>query len=696
MTLHPQSGSLAILIPTYGRDQVLIDSIADLLALESPAEELLILDQTVQHRHETEVQLQHWHDNDQIRWVRIPTPSIPAAMNLGLSLARSERVLFLDDDIVPDPQLLVAHRQAAARYPGAMIAGRVLQPWHQGQLDPSEAAFRFNSAQGRDLDEFMGGNVSLDRQKGLQLGGFDRNFVRVAYRFEAEFAHRWRQAGQRIRYEPSALIHHLKVGGGGTRSYGNHLTTMRPDHAVGRYYYLLRTTPPLQAWLGCLAAVMGSVRSRHHLHRPWWIPLTLLAELRGLLWACRLALQGPGLLPQRPLRLLVATSHPIQYQVPLFRDLAADPELQIEVLYLSIPDAARQGSGFGRAFAWDLPLLEGYAWRRARSLAGDGDLGRFRGLWLRRPGSELSRVQGAEPDALLITGWHCLGLLQLIVAARLRRLPILLRMEANDGRKRSRLQRCLHRWLVGSAAYALPIGCCNARFYRRLGFPESRLVPSPYGVDNTHFVSLAAQIRPRRNQLREMWGIPEQSFCFVFCGKLQAKKRPTDLLAALHLLQQRPGLGPLHLLIVGTEELEADLQDQVRRQNLPVSFAGFLNQRDVPAAYLAGDALVLPSDCGETWGLVVNEAMACDRPAVVSDQVGCVEDLVISGKTGLRYSCGHVEALAQAMQDLASDQEEARAMGTRAGTLVRSKYSIATATAGIQQALAMLRCTPIR
>lgn len=291
---------LTVAIPSYGRDGVLLDSVGALLALDPPPWELLVVDQTPRHDPATEAQLSAWQQQGHLRWVRLPQPSITAAMNRALQEARGERVLFLDDDILPDPDLLAAHDRAGRSNPEAMVAGRILQPWHKGKVDPAGGPFLFNSLEPRILKEFMGGNVSLPRQQALALGGFDTNFVRVAYRFEAEFAHRWRQAGHTIVYAPDALIHHLKAERGGTRSYGEHLTTLRPDHAVGRYYYRLRTQSLDKALAGSFTDLLRSVRTRHHLRHPWWIPLTLLAEARGLLWALRLHRRGPGVLPVAP------------------------------------------------------------------------------------------------------------------------------------------------------------------------------------------------------------------------------------------------------------------------------------------------------------------------------------------------------------------------------------------------------------
>jgi GT2 family glycosyltransferase len=291
--------TLSVAIPTYGRDQVLIDSVSALLALDPPPWELLVIDQTPRHDAASEGMLAAWQDEGRIRWLRLPIPSITGAMNRALQEARGDRVLFLDDDILPDPQLLAAHERTGETHPDAMLAGRVLQPWHEGRSDPEEGPFLFNSLRPRSVEEFMGGNVAIPRKLALELGGFDQNFVKVAYRFEAEFAHRWRRAGHPIQYVPDALIHHLRAERGGTRSYGKHLTTVRPDHAVGRYYFRLRTQPFPAALAGCLRDWLTSVRSRHHLSHPWWIPLTLLAEGRGLLWALRLQWHGPALLRAR-------------------------------------------------------------------------------------------------------------------------------------------------------------------------------------------------------------------------------------------------------------------------------------------------------------------------------------------------------------------------------------------------------------
>ena len=154
-------------------------------------------------------------------------------------------------------------------------------------------AFHFASMRPAWIEDFMGGNFSIRRDVALALGGFDENFVRVAYNFEAEFAYRVRRANHKIHFEPAACIHHLKAGGGGTRAFGEHLTTINPSHAVGAYYFILRTWNGWTSLASLMKRPWRAVITRHHMVRPWFIPVTLVAEFTGMAWAIGLAVRGP-------------------------------------------------------------------------------------------------------------------------------------------------------------------------------------------------------------------------------------------------------------------------------------------------------------------------------------------------------------------------------------------------------------------
>lgn len=286
--------SLSIVIPSYRREAVLVDSLSQLLRLNQRADEIIVVDQTEQHEPKTMQQLQQLHDSGSILWLRRDHPSIPAAMNAGLLAAKPGIVLFLDDDIRPSSELVAAHRRAQAEYPG-LIAGQVLQPGERPVGLARGKHFRFNSTATASIHEFMGGNFSIQRDYALKLGGFDENFEGAAYRFEAEFAFRYTRCYGPIRFEPAASIHHLQASSGGTRAYGHHLRTVKAGHSVGAYYYWLRTREPHRWWKMALRP-LRSIRTRHHLRQPWWIPPTLIAEFRGLLKALQLLSRGPSLL----------------------------------------------------------------------------------------------------------------------------------------------------------------------------------------------------------------------------------------------------------------------------------------------------------------------------------------------------------------------------------------------------------------
>ena len=286
--------SVSVAIPTYRRDRVLLDTIDHLLRLDPAPAEIIIVDQTQEHEPDVTRSLTDFQNAQEIRWIRLSHPSITSAMNVALQQACHDIVLFVDDDIIPGADLIAAHARAHAPGGCNIVAGQVLQPGEEpGREEPKSVVFRFCSSRAQYISELMGGNFSIKRRLALRLGGFDENFVHVAYRFEAEFAARALAAGERLFFEAAASIRHLKAARGGTRSYGHHLTTIRPSHAVGAYYFLLISKNVSRRLLNLLSRPFNAVRTKHHLTHPWWIPATLAAEIMGFVWALFLYLRGP-------------------------------------------------------------------------------------------------------------------------------------------------------------------------------------------------------------------------------------------------------------------------------------------------------------------------------------------------------------------------------------------------------------------
>ena len=352
--------------------------------------------------------------------------------------------------------------------------------------------------------------------------------------------------------------------------------------------------------------------------------------------------------------LAIITSHPIQYQAPLWRELAR-AGVKFEVWFLT-PHAVQSSFDreFGQTFAWDVNLLEGYPHRFLPVKTG-WRLDRFRGIRLDTSWAEEFRARGVTH--VWVEGWRFLEFWRAVQAARAGGLQVWLRGESHDLAPepfwRRLVKRPLLDWLFQRVDRFLCIGAANRRYYGRAGVPEAKLCAAPYGVDNDRFAKAAAAFRPRRAELRAHWSIAPDAYVVLFCGKLIAKKRPLDLVAAARLAPALAGR-PVHLLFAGDGELVAALNQALAGRGGPAgTITGFLNQTQIPGAFAAADCLVLPSDYGETWGLVVNEALASGLPAIASDRCGCAEDLGLRQGRAHVFACGDVADLARSLRDVA-------------------------------------------
>lgn len=292
-----QRPSVSIVIPSYNRGKVLIDTIAYLLELAIEASEIIIVDQTQNPSIEVKKALDNWHTSQDIQWVVLSEPSVVAAMNVGLSNASGDYVLFLDDDIKPIEGLIENYQKMISSKEYGIVAGRVIQPWDtpEGDSDNDAELFSFNALNESSAPYFIGANVLVNRSIAMQLGGFDENFVGTAHDYEREFSDRVLNAGHHIGYCGPAAVYHLKEQSGGIRTYGHFLKTMKPHHAVGAYYYILRSKRVKKKPLEILRRLRQRVVTRTHLKQPWWIPLTLIGDILGIAWACKLYLNGPKL-----------------------------------------------------------------------------------------------------------------------------------------------------------------------------------------------------------------------------------------------------------------------------------------------------------------------------------------------------------------------------------------------------------------
>jgi GT2 family glycosyltransferase len=265
-----------------------------------------VVDQTPQHEPQTEATLREWAASGRVRVVHREIPSQPGAMNCALRESRTPLVLFLDDDIVPKPDLVERHATAHGDPEIWAVVGQILQPGEEpaecppspgnGQLR-TDLDFPFRSSCRGWIRNCMSGNLCVRRDAALRIGGFDENFcLTVAYRFDTDFGRRIWKNGGKILFEPSASLRHLRAIRGGTRTGLDHLRSYKPDHSIGDYYFALLHGTRHEAFAYSTHRLFRSVTTRFHLRHPWWIPPKLVGEIRGLLGAMRLARQGPKLL----------------------------------------------------------------------------------------------------------------------------------------------------------------------------------------------------------------------------------------------------------------------------------------------------------------------------------------------------------------------------------------------------------------
>ncbi|HEY6792129.1 MAG TPA: glycosyltransferase family 4 protein [Trebonia sp.] len=368
--------------------------------------------------------------------------------------------------------------------------------------------------------------------------------------------------------------------------------------------------------------------------------------------------------PRARPRLGVLASHPIQYQAPLYQELARRGLVDLEVAFLSSGGAEPvRDPSFGITLAWDIDLLGGYRSTvlGRRPLAAKAPWLASLRRWLRR--QDIVVLHGhADPDTLLA-----------VAACRLLGVPYLLRGESHAEPASVGWRRIARHLVAGTvvrgAAGALPVGQRNAAFYQRYGRIPHYL--APYSVDNDRFRMMSDAARPSRAGRLAALGLDPRLPTVIFSGKLIPRKRPLDVVRAV----ERSGMR-LNLLLLGDGPLRAQVREYEER--LPVRCLGFINQADLPGWYASGDMLALASE-HEPWGLVVNEGMACGLVPVVSDAVGCAADLVHG--VGEVFPVGDVDALAAALARAAADARPGERIGSRL-----SCYSIAETAGGYERA----------
>ena len=332
------------------------------------------------------------------------------------------------------------------------------------------------------------------------------------------------------------------------------------------------------------------------------------------------------------MRLAVLITHPIQYFRPVFAALAQQPSLELRVFF-GCDHGLRSclDPDFGVSFAWDVPADEGFphdfisrapleqlsrlcpslplAWRTARAISA----------W--------------QPDQVLIFAYTPVFISLSTLLLKIQGQTLLLRADGTDRAfprswfKSSFKDVVLRLW-YRQFRHVFPIGSDSDRHFARLGVAQSRRHPVAYAVDVDFFVQQQQLWSYQRSNLRSKLGIAPTDLVLLWSAKMTSVKAPFLLVEALaampEVVRQRVWLVAMGDGIL-RQSFEAHLQPLLPGRT---HFLGFCNQSEIGRGYAMADALVFPSTQGETWGLVVNEALQFGLAVIASDHPGCVADLL--------------------------------------------------------------------
>lgn len=369
-----------------------------------------------------------------------------------------------------------------------------------------------------------------------------------------------------------------------------------------------------------------------------------------------------------PLRVLLVATHPVQYSSPIFRLLAEDPRLEIEVAYCSMQGAeSRLDPGFGIQVKWDIPLLESYPWIQVPNYSPVPRVGPFFGLF--NPGIWRLISRGKFNAVVLYTGYMCATFWIALAAAKWNRVPVLFGTDATTLQPRDHkswklsVKRQLVPAILRLADVALAPSEAGRQFIAGMGISESRVALTPFVVDNDWWRQRASEVG--RSSVRQKWEIPDEALVALFCAKLQPWKRPDDVLRAF----ARVNVKGTYLVFAGEGPMRANLESTAKSLGVAdrVRFLGFVNQSALPSVYCSADLFILPSEY-DPCPAVVCEAMLCGCPVVLSDEIRGRFDLVRNGETGFIYPSGNIDALARILSNALADRNKLNELGRAAVT----------------------------
>jgi glycosyltransferase involved in cell wall biosynthesis len=381
------------------------------------------------------------------------------------------------------------------------------------------------------------------------------------------------------------------------------------------------------------------------------------------------------------MRVGVFSTHPIQYQVPLWRGLNAEKDIDLTVFFFSDQGVSSTvDPGFGEVVTWDVPLLDGYT---SRFLSKE-PIDESNAFSIENPRQFLEEQ---KLDVVILHGYTHRFARQLIRLKRKYGYKVILRgefteMPRREAGLRSIAKRVYLNWFYRHVDHFCPIGE-DARDHLGLyGVAQSRTTLSPYSVDDS-LISASLEKYDRISS-REALGIQKDDVVFLFSGKMVPRKQPLMLAEAYVALSEK--YNNFTAIYLGSgEQYQALCEKLEPKLGQRFIAPGFINQSELGLYFSAADVFVLPSTY-DTWGLVVNEAMHYGLPCIVSDKVGSRRDLVSPGETGEVFVFDSLDELQRTLELFMGEADRTRLMGKNALKRIQG-YTIDETLSGIKVAI---------
>jgi glycosyltransferase involved in cell wall biosynthesis len=377
-------------------------------------------------------------------------------------------------------------------------------------------------------------------------------------------------------------------------------------------------------------------------------------------------------MPKMSLRLVILTEIIAPYRIPVFNVLARRAALDLHVIFLAETDeSVRQWRVYKDEICFSHQILPSWRWRVGRT-----SILINRGLW-----SALTKV---SPQVIICGGYNYAASWEALLWARRHRIPFVLWSESN-----SQDARAGRAWVESLKAYFLRHcdrfvvpGTASFEYLKTLGCEEASILTAPNAVDNSLFATHAEGTLGHATEFRDKLRLPSRFILFV--GRLVPEKGVFDLLEAYSKLESGVRL-EVGLVFAGDGASREELVRQAKRIGPgAVYFPGFAQREDLAGLYALAECLVLPTH-SDPWGLVVNEAMACGLPIIVTSVAGCATDLVEDGWNGFVVPPRDSEKLRVAINALVGQPGLRQGMSAHSMERIRS-YSPEACAEGLAAA----------